>query len=882
MNPLNWWRGWRLPLRIAWRDARRARGRSVLVLVMIALPVLAVTAADTLYATQGISGGEAIERRLGAAEARLELSGAGEVQQAFDPDRTWFGTGASRDEGLGLAGALAVLGGDRPVLETRTGEVRHESDGGFGRVSVTEVDLRDPLGAGLAELATGRWAADAGEAVVSHEVLDRGPVLGGDLVLASGRVLEIVGVAESTSITGYPLAWGLPGAFDVDGASTYLVGGEPVSWSQVRELNEGGVVVLSRQVVSDPPPTSALADDVRWSSGGVDSATMTVLVLVVVMVLIEVVLLAGPAFAVGARRQARTLALVAAAGGSPRDARRVVLGSGVVLGLLGSALGVLLGLVAAVAIEPLLQRFSAGRFGPFDVAWTHLAGVAAFGLVSALLAAAVPAWIASRQDVVAVLAGRRGDAAASRRSPVVGLLLVGAGVAGAVLGARRSSGGEIYIASSAILSVLGMVLLVPVVVTLVARAARFLPLPLRFAARDAARHRTRTVPAVAAVAATVAGVVALGIAITSDEAENAQTYTASLASGDASINDYSRRPDWAAIEEAAGRVVGAERVEQLRGVPENGNTWVDIRFRAPEGGRLLDGWGGTLASSVLVADELPPLLLGLDDSERGRAVSALGQAGVVVFASRPVAADEVRVSVKVNGPRDVRGPRRSAALPAAYVTAEEQQYPALQAVLSPAAAERLGIEAQRVGLMIDGPVSTSEGEDLEEAVAQAARDAYVYVERGYQAPDETVIIQLVLAGLGAVLMLGGTLTATFLALSDARPDLATLSAVGAAPRTRRGVAAAYALVVGLVGAVLGALVGAVPGVAVTYPLTVQSGGTCELEGSGSCTASGLGSGPYLDVPWLLVLGVVVGLPLLTSAVVGLTARSRLPLVARLD
>jgi hypothetical protein len=62
-----------------------------------------------------------------------------------------------------------------------------------------------------------------------------------------------------------------------------------------------------------------------------------------------------------------------------------------------------------------------------------------------------------------------------------------------------------------------------------------------------------------------------------------------------------------------------------------------------------------------------------------------------------------------------------------------------------------------------------------------------------------LVAQLVLAGLGAVLMLGGTLTATFLAVADARPDLATLSAVGSAPRTRRAVAASYALVVGLVG-----------------------------------------------------------------------------------
>ena len=96
-----------------------------------------------------------------------------------------------------------------------------------------------------------------------------------------------------------------------------------------------------------------------------------------------------------------------------------------------------------------------------------------------------------------------------------------------------------------------------------------------------------------------------------------------------------------------------------------------------------------------------------------------------------------------------------------------------------------------------------------------------------------MIAQLVLIALGGVLMLGGTLTATFLALSDARPDLATLSAVGASPRTRRGVAAAYAVVVGGVGAVLGAAVGFIPGIAVTWPLTSQSGGTLSSSGPGA-------------------------------------------------
>ena len=80
-----------------------------------------------------------------------------------------------------------------------------------------------------------------------------------------------------------------------------------------------------------------------------------------------------------------------------------------------------------------------------------------------------------------------------------------------------------------------MILVVPLVVSLVARLSGRLPLVMRYAARDAARHRTRTVPAVAAVAATVAGVVALGIANSSDEAQNQETYTPTLAIGAATV-----------------------------------------------------------------------------------------------------------------------------------------------------------------------------------------------------------------------------------------------------------------------------------------------------------------------------------------------------------
>lgn len=860
---------WRLALRLAARDALRHRGRSLLVLVMIALPVAAVGVADTVYSTSATTGTEALERRLGTGAARVDLFGSGnQVFQLADPeDGLAFDGGGRAEEALDVDDVAALLGG-RPVTEVREGTLRYETALGVGDAEVVELDVSDPLTAGLVELTDGRWPADPGEVVVNADLADRGP--GQALVLADGTRLDIVGTAESTRYTGYPRAFGPPGAFDLGRRAqrSVLVGGGPVTWEQVRALNERGAAVTSRAVLADPPPTDQLPEEVQWGTGGLDGATLTTLVLVVVMVLLEVVLLAGPAFAVGARRQARTLALVAAAGGTPAQARRVVLASGVVLGLAAALLGTLLGIGGAAVLMPLFQLASDTRFGPFDVEPLHLLGVAGFGLVSALLAAGVPAWLASRQDVVAVLAGRRGDARPSRRSPLLGLVLVGGGMAASAYGASRGTtgGGEIPIAVGAVASVLGMILLVPVVVATLARLARRLPLPLRFAARDAARHRTRTVPAVAAVAATVAGVVALGIAVSSDEAQNRETYRASLPMGAATVTDYRGDADHDAYAAAVRGVAPDLEVERVLGLSERR---VSVQLRAEGRGRLLTSYGGPFASTVLVAEEVPDALVGLDAEERRAGDAVLAEGGALVLTDDEVVGSSTRVVVAGFG----RDPRREAVTVPAVFVPVEGDYATVQAVVAPEVAERLPVRVDDVGLYLPGPVPAATAADVAEAVGAVRDSGSFYVERGYEAPDETVVVQLVLGALGAVLMLGGTLTATFLALSDARPDLATLSAVGAAPRTRRGVAASYALVVGLVGAVLGAVVGAVPGVAITYPLT----GPVDL-------GMGVPDGPshYLDVPWLLVVGVVVGLPLLTAAVVGLTARSRLPLTSRLD
>ena len=83
--PMKWFARWRPLLRIARRDAWQHKGRSAVVLVMVALPVLGVVALDTLARTADVSTVEGLDRNLGTADAQVVYSGNAPIKQA--PDR---------------------------------------------------------------------------------------------------------------------------------------------------------------------------------------------------------------------------------------------------------------------------------------------------------------------------------------------------------------------------------------------------------------------------------------------------------------------------------------------------------------------------------------------------------------------------------------------------------------------------------------------------------------------------------------------------------------------------------------------------------------------------------------------------------------------------
>ena len=877
-----WLGGWRLAVRLARRDLLKHRSRAVIALVMVTLPVLAVVAADVLIQTSDVSASEAVDRRIGTvatAEVRV-ADGRTAVVQGPDPAQA-LGDAGPLTRPPTIADIEHIIG-RRSMLPERLNEAEivARTDRGRESVAAREVDGAAPLARGLFRLADGRWPAGRGEVAVNQALRDRGvgrtlTVVGTDGTESS---LAVVGTIVDATARDWPVVLGTPDSLPVQTygqprSEGWLVDGPRITWDQVQRLNAIGVVVADRHIITHP---DEYADPMGFGDGGDSGRWLEIVALVVVMALIEVVLLAGPAFAVGARKQQRSLALLVASGGTPTQSRRVILAGGLVLGLSAAVIGVVGGIGAGWALQPVAQRFSGEWLGPFEVAPLHVLGVAFFGLASAIIACLVPAWIASRQNVVAVLAGRRGDARPGRAFPVVGVVLFVVGVLMAVAGARGH--GVLTVAWSAVVCVLGMVLLVPLVVSWVAAAAGGLPLPVRFAARDAVRHRIRTTSAVAAVAATVAGAVALGISTTSDEKESRETYTPNLLMGDAAVTQHydflpGEKPqpvDWNEVESVVRAHVPDAAVTPVVGVQQQStsSSWSEVVFTDPTGDPeawIMPRWStGSLGAGVLVSDgsDLPALVTRVFP---GAAAELAAGRAVVFGGPGGPSPDRVRIRVLVS---DADGEHADAdvTVPARVVAADRHQA-VVNAVLPPSVARQAGLHPATVGLNLTRPGLSKDGEqDLEAALQDLTPPAGVYVERGFQPDASLVIMRWVLVGLAAILMLGGTLTAMFLSLSDARADLATLAAVGATPRTRRSVAAAYTFVVAFVGAVLGMLVGFVPGLAVTWPLT---------------TGNELGTGPYVDIPWLMIAVIVIGLPLLTAAVVAACTRSRLPMVTRL-
>ncbi len=918
-----WVASWRVAIRIAGRDARRYTWRSALIVAMVGLPVLFLTSGITLLATNEVSTVESVPSLMGSAQARIQAEGGGHrLSQAPDPLSALNGVSVGSSAALAVPGFAPESDWTTRKVQSLTGGKVIQSLDAYLRVtqgdrrpslSVLGLDARDPIARGTTSLVSGRWAATQSEIVVTEAGVAAGLPRGGTVTAGPDgtlRKLRVVGIARAQTQGGMPLLVALPelvrAVSDPERTSAAFLAGraEPVTWSDVRRLNAYGLVVQSREVFNSPPSDAELDPAVAQKAGSNQSQLDLVLLLAAVGLFIETTLLAGPAFAVSAARQRRSLALAACNGAEARQLRRYVLGQAVVLGVVSAAVAVVAGLLLTLGA---LTWWKAGHpdfvTGPFEVSWPRVAGVFICSVVASVVAALLPARGIAGLDVVSVLAGRSGDRRAHRGLPVVGGVVMAGSAAVIIWGAASSAGrsaglGSIgfLIAVGAVGLVIGCLMVIPSLLALVGRLGAALVLPLRLAARDTARQRGRSTPAVAAIMAAVAALTALSIGALSDSQQQADHYKpqgqpgtgAIFLNGDDSNErsvrtvlarfapqlsvdptgyvtqttaaaKNSRTVSWvspvppgcteaqvAAVEEPNGGVAGCEPLAKGTVVLQTGEL-PGISARVPlsvSQRAALEGGGILVADPRLVQDGQVSLVGGRETQDRSGMVTG------------HVVATRYRVPAVLVDPRIVEpafgGQRLDAWVPADTAT-------------------RLGWPVQITSFNLTSPTGTISPE-VEHSVTDRLGDGYsMSVERGYQNPYRTIL--LILFSVAGVLVLIASLISTALSLAESQNDMATLAAVGATRHTRRGIAASQALVVAACGCVLGVAVGIVPGIAVAWPLT--SRGLDQVAGL-VVTQS-----PVIVIPWLRLAALCLGVPLLAAGFAWLAVRRHPQMTRRL-
>lgn len=939
-----WAASWRVAERIARRDAVRSRGRTALVATMIGLPVLVGAAGGTLLQSAVVTPARQVSWELApGVQARIDAFQAPGMVQAGDLSTAMWGDpeGVVTPSVAGYEASLAATlpAGDRLVRATEgTGTVAVGD--GVSRVprSIAEYPADDLAALVTAPVADGVLPAAPGEVALAGELAKNLGVEVGDAVTVTpmdGAPVEVTVSAvlgrwywggQVIAVRGALLADPADAHGVADHAGThlphwYVVGDAPFTWDDVRAVNALGSLVMSRAVYLDPPPLPP--ELAGGGAAGPDMATVGVAAGVAAIALVEAVLLIGPAFAVGARRSQRQLALFAATGADRSGMRRVVLASGVVIGFGSAALGVALGIgVAALVRWVVAVRGGWIHLPDLRVPWWLMPLLVVLGGAAATAAAAVPARSASRVDVVAALAGRRAEADPHPAVPIAGLVVAGLGVVGALVGATVDRP-PLVVGGIVVLQV-GVVLASGGLVSLVGRLAPRLGLAGRFAVRDAARQRGRTAPALAAVLAAIAGVTAALVFTASndrhrDESQETIGVPGTVAVGSGWGNDDMVEPtaqQLAAAEQVlrAGLPIGdvapvRVAVPPLDGVDDPGHPavagepvaaatsapvaaaastrltvvrapdqecplWTDdadrprrltqVDTRCATGGTGQVAWFSPVTyTSAIVDDGTAIRLLRVPGADRAADALAAGKA--VVRSEHDLRPDgTVRVEAQVwqegaDEPTVLVG----ADLPAVVVDLGNDDQ--LGLVLPPQAVEPLRLTTWNAGLVATTTAMPTEDQQVEaaEALDQDVWRSGVSVQR----PLEPVSYVLwILVASAFVVGLGATALAVALSAAESRADLATLGAVGAAPRMRRRIAAAQAGVLVVTGTVLGVVTGLVLG---RVLVTQQRMGGALVDPTWTTV-----------VPWPALAAVVVGMPLLAMGGAWLLTRSRLPMVRR--
>lgn len=284
-----------------------------------------------------------------------------------------------------------------------------------------------------------------------------------------------------------------------------------LTWSEVKQFNRSGFVLFGDEVSALEVPESEqyqqftdLEESLNAGDGtrGIyESIAWFALFLTAAIV---VLLLISPVFSISASKNTSIFALMRSQGASKRDVFRAVIFYGLVVGIIGTAIGWLVGIAASFATWRF--NYPTWAFEP-DGIWIVLIPIVA--VIGSVIVSMLPATLASRIDIIAGITGSpTGKLMRWRHWMWAGpILLIIAVLMYTAYRAfpLKSEGVALYLGYSyslaPVFALIGLALSAPALAYVAGSFTK--PLALRLAGRELRRNTMRTVPVIAAIAGLV-------------------------------------------------------------------------------------------------------------------------------------------------------------------------------------------------------------------------------------------------------------------------------------------------------------------------------------------------------------------------------------------
>ncbi|HEY2490976.1 MAG TPA: FtsX-like permease family protein [Streptosporangiaceae bacterium] len=763
--------------------------------------------------------------------------------------------------GFGTASDLASFQAPDSHLASQIAALRHR----FGRIDVIEnqavaisgsiqgYDLRaqdphGPFGQPMLSLVSGHYPVGSSQVAVTPGLASTFNLKVGDVWHQGGTARRVTGIVQNPQSLASEFALVAPGQVRAPTQVTVLFEAPGVRPSSI-----GPNVQTPHSVTASNP---------------LNPTTIVLALATIGMLLIALVGVGG--FTVLAQRRLRSLGMLGAQGASDQHIRLVVRANGVVVGVAGTVIGAVLGLIGWLAYRPILESEAHHVIGVFALPWKVILPAMALAIVASYFAASRPARQITRTPIVTALSGRPAPPKRLHRTALPGIIFLA--VAFGLLtysGASSNGGGTGELVLGLVALVVALILLAPFCLTALARLGRHAPIPVRLALRDLARYRARSGSALAAISLGV--LIAVLICVeTAARFGNVLDYAGpNLASnqlivytpngpqgGPGGKVSGSKPAAWSARAHAIAAALGSHDVVPL---DLTGATLQHAASGRQFGGQvyvatpqLLQAFG-IKASAINPSADILTMRPGLSGISKMQ----------LIYGQSSTPRNVTPGSADGNGPGPQSYPCPKNECLANPVIQEVSGLPsgtsAPNTVITEHAIRQLHLQSSVSGWLIQAPHPPTAAQISNARLTASA--AGMTIETKNSIPTTATILDWATV-FGIALALGILAMSVGLIRSETASDLRTLTATGASSSTRRLLTAVTAGALGLLGAVLGTAAAYVG--AVAYARGNSNDGLSSLQ--------------YVPVANLLV--ILVGMPLLATAIGWLLAGREPQVISR--